>query len=224
MVAVWGSWFGRYVSSHGTYLLIPSIFLLTSRHRIYQTLPSYCTDPGFPTDPTISHAHKLRFSNLNAFLAQLTEAAWAEVPYPAPQPAVLPNTISPIDMSTRAIWTMRQALEEEDDAGSGAEQHSTEVEASTAAVWAACEWFVYASDRLWAHVEAGLVYDGEEKGLHVESGMTYLSRGWRGFERDRWDVWEEKLRELEGACVDEESKARLRGALANMRRVREGVK
>lgn len=167
--------------------------------------------------------HRLRFANLNAFYAQLTEATWkdicdgttkpatwyhGDVPYPSPP--VSENIVTPIDMSLRAIQAMN-ALEY--DSGL-----SLSTESTTAGVWAACEWFVYASDRLGAHVRAGLTYGKE---CNPGCGKKYVDKGWRGFERDRWDIWEAKLKELEAACMDVESKARLQKALAHMRRVRE---
>lgn len=170
----------------------------------------------------MSSTHRLRFANLNAFYAQLTEATWVDIcdgktqpatwyhgDLPYPSPPLAENTVTPIDMSIRAIQAMH-ALE----CDSGL---PLSTEASTAAVWAACEWFVHASDRLWAHVRAGLTYGSE---CSPGCGKKYAHREWKGFEKDRWDIWETKLAELNAACVDEESKARLQQALTNMRRVR----
>lgn len=181
------------------------------------------TERKASTDPTMSSTHRLRFANLNAFYAQLTEATWADIcaertkpatwyhgDTPYPSPPVAENIVTPIDMSLRAIQAMH-ALEY--DSGL-----PLSTQATTAAVWAACEWFVHASDRLWAHVRAGLTYGNE---CNPGRGKKYVGKGWRGFERDRWDIWQAKLVELEEACVDVESKARLQKALANMRRVRD---
>lgn len=199
----------------------------------------------------MSPAHRLRFANLHALYAQLTEATWTDIcdgttepaswcdrrkttlPYPLP-PAVSRFTVTPLDMSMRAIWTLCVALEEDEDVDDEAIMQSggllglphpmalddtyeiiTDVPTpTTAAAWAAYAWFTHAPRRLWAHVRAGLVYS-------EESFAGRLSAKYRGFERDRWDAWEARLTEWEGECVDGESKARLQCALANMRRVRE---
>lgn len=171
----------------------------------------------------MSPAHRLRFTNHNAFYAQLTEATWAEIcagttrhaswshgHVPYPWPPLCNNTVTPIDMSMRAIHVMQDAFEHDSDL-------PMSTEATTAAVWSACAWFEHAPDRLWAHVKAGLIYRRSAK---TNCGKKYMHRGWRGFERERWDVWEARLGELEGACVDVESRARLQKALAAMRRVR----
>lgn len=174
-------------------------------------------------------AQRLRFANLTALHAQLTEATWKDLAsgatkvgswYPAdkvftpfwapyPSPPVSEYMLTSLDMSIRAIETV---LVLECDSGL-----PLATEATTAAVWAACEWFVHASDRLWKHVKAGWIFG---KNYEPWCGEKYARRDWRGFERGRWDVWEARLAELEAACTDVESKARLHNAMANMRRAR----
>jgi hypothetical protein len=60
---------------------------------------------------------------------------------------------------------------------------------------AAAAWFAYAAPTLWALSEQG----NEFQGKIAKQGQAVKEKQWRGFNKERWQFWEEKL----GACGDE---------------------
>src|SRR6185437_10550527 len=116
---------------------------------------------------------KKRWANLNAFLAQLSQAA--DFHYTAPNE---PPNFHPIDKSLRAIWTISNALENE--------EHPSKTPVNTAARRAVCLWFIYAADRLWANVQNGRIY------------VRGFGAG-PGYKRERWNVWEQGLQDAKAA-------------------------
>jgi hypothetical protein len=60
---------------------------------------------------------------------------------------------------------------------------------------AAAAWFAYAAPTLWALSEQ----DNEFQGKIAKQGQAVKEKQWRGFNKERWQFWEEKL----GACGDE---------------------
>lgn len=148
--------------------------------------------------------HQQRWTNLNAFIAQLSQAA--DIHYESSDE---PLNIHALDKSLRAIWTMQKALEDE--------EHPPETLVNTAAMRAACLWFIYASDRLWANVQNGRKYD---KSCGAGSkNPKYSEKGWNGFGRERWDIWEQGLQDAKVACTDEngDMKELIEDALAHMK-------
>jgi hypothetical protein len=60
---------------------------------------------------------------------------------------------------------------------------------------AAAAWFAYAAPTLWA-----LSGEGKEfQGKIAKQGQACKGKEWRGFNKERWEFWEEKLR----SCGDE---------------------
>lgn len=88
--------------------------------------------------------------------------------------------------------------------------------ANNSSMRAACLWFIHASERLWAHVLNDRRYD---KSCGAGCRM-YDWKGWTGFHRERWSVWEESLREARDACTDEDMKRMIGDALMHMERAR----
>jgi hypothetical protein len=60
---------------------------------------------------------------------------------------------------------------------------------------AAAAWFAYAAPTLWALSEQGKEFQGKI----AKQGQAIKEKQWRGFNKERWQFWEEKL----GACGDE---------------------
>jgi hypothetical protein len=60
---------------------------------------------------------------------------------------------------------------------------------------AAAAWFAYAAPTLWALSEQGKEFQGKI----AKQGQAVKEKQWRGFNKERWQFWEEKL----GACGDE---------------------
>lgn len=169
--------------------------------------------------------HQRRFVNLNAFLAQLTQAADFEYHFEQPGGPAIYFARCPLDESAMMIRAMQFAFEDGFEIiRTDPRVFLTEEAAGIAALWAACEWFIHAADRLWANVENKLIWKDPSESS-VGPGAAFAAKGWKGFERERWDVWEQFLRALEWACEPEKhenTRRRLRDALAQMQRARKG--
>jgi hypothetical protein len=75
---------------------------------------------------------------------------------------------------------------------------------------AAAAWFAYAAPTLWALSEQGKEFQGKI----AKQGQACQGKEWRGFNKERWAFWEEKLR----ACGDEvELVAKAREAVKSAR-------
>lgn len=90
--------------------------------------------------------------------------------------------------------------------------------AKTAAMEAACIWFIHAAARVWDNVRYGRTYDPEEFGTGPGC-KRFAARGWKGYEQDRWEVWGERLRKARGVCGDERMRGLIDEALGCMSRV-----
>ncbi|GFG03318.1 hypothetical protein IFM5058_01369 [Aspergillus udagawae] len=154
-----------------------------------------------PCDAKLASEQCGRWANLNAFLAQLTQTA--EIHYPPSKEEV---RFSPVDKSLRAIWTMAMALENERSPASLGD---------TAAMEAACLWFIYAAERLWANVLNDRTYP---EAAGAGPGKRCEEKGWTGYTRERWGVWEDALKEARAACENERMWKLIDDALASLRR------
>ncbi|KGO38590.1 Protein of unknown function DUF3632 [Penicillium expansum] len=154
-----------------------------------------------PCDATLDSKQRERWVNLNAFLAQLTQSA--DIHYPLPSEEV---RYSALDKSLRAIWTMAMALENERPPASLGD---------TAAMEAACQWFIYAAERLWVNVLNSRTYP-EVAG--AGPGKRYEEEGWTGYTGERWGIWEEALNEAKAKCEGERMLKLIDDALASLKR------
>ncbi|OQE05223.1 hypothetical protein PENVUL_c026G08651 [Penicillium vulpinum] len=154
-----------------------------------------------PCDGALDSKQRERWVNLNAFLAQLTQAA--EIHYPLPNEEV---RYFALDKSLRAIWNMAMALENEDPPASLGD---------TAVMEATCQWFIYAAGRLWANVLNRRTYPGA---AGAGPGKRYGEKGWTGYTEERWGIWEEALDEARAQCQDERMAKLIDDALASLRR------
>ncbi|ETS77090.1 hypothetical protein PFICI_10964 [Pestalotiopsis fici W106-1] len=185
--------------------------LLVDSGRLFQDLPSF----GYteleswvqfggahvdPCDPDMIPEQKQRFANLNAFIAQLSQAADVSV--------TPPDQIHPLDKTLHAIWTMQKAFENKS-------RLPAEL-VDTAAMRAACMWFIYASDRLMDNVRSFRTFmDSASAGAH-NSREEYASQGYKGYALGRWQLWRQGLGQALEACSDEETKLLIGDALAKM--------
>jgi hypothetical protein len=115
--------------------------------------------------------------NLNAFLAQLTNKS--DVWHPR----------DPFNLSTFALWALRGGLEENDE--SQAEDH--------VALRAAAVWMIYAAARIWEASSGGLDLDGHSG----RGGTLYHGRHWKGFNKERWNVWKKTFIESRSKLEDD---------------------
>ncbi|KAL4888819.1 hypothetical protein BDV59DRAFT_210937 [Aspergillus ambiguus] len=152
-----------------------------------------------PCDTALDSKQRDRWANLNAFLAQLTQAA--DIHY-TPHNEV---RFSPLDKSLRAIWIMAMALENERPPASLGD---------TAAMQAACQWFIYAAERLWANTLNNRIYP---EAAGAGPGKRYEAEGWTGYTRGRWEIWEDALKDARASCENERMWKLIDDALASLR-------
>ncbi|KAJ5116679.1 hypothetical protein N7456_001027 [Penicillium angulare] len=176
-----------------------------------------CIDP---CDPKMNADQRDRWTKLNAFDAQLTQAA--DVIYPPPEVYRYPKEgikfpIHPLDKSLRAMQVMQMTLESDHAVGSLVD---------TAAMEATCLWFIYAADQLWANSVKDYTYPRSySTGPGGKLWGVCRNKHWSGFTRDRWEVWEEVLEDASGTWGDERMMNMINEALESMRRaVRNKVK
>ncbi|KAJ5475728.1 hypothetical protein N7539_008015 [Penicillium diatomitis] len=152
-----------------------------------------------PCDSALGPEQRDRWVKLNAFLAQLTQAAPVGYPSPGEEARFLP-----LDESLRAVWAISMALENES---------SPATLNNTAAMEAACQWFVFAADRLWANVVNNRQYP---KQAGAGPGKRYSEKEWTGYSRERWAIWENALKEAQEACQDPRMAKLIRHALEKL--------
>ncbi|KAH1295445.1 hypothetical protein KXW98_005601 [Aspergillus fumigatus] len=162
-----------------------------------ETWSEFGGDYKDPCDITLASEQRDRWTKLNAFLAQLTQAA--DIHYPPPGEEV---RFFPLDKSLRAIWVMAMAFENERPPSSLGD---------TAAMEAACLWFIYAAKRLWANVVNNRTYPAV---AGAGPGKRYEAAGWTGYTRERWGIWEDALKEARAACKIERMRVLINNALA----------
>ncbi|KAI1179058.1 hypothetical protein F4777DRAFT_16132 [Nemania sp. FL0916] len=185
----------------------------TDRRRLFQDLPSFgyveletwCEFGGAYKDPCdldMAPQQKHRFANLNAFIAQLSQAADVE--------NVPEGQLHPLDKTLHAIWTMQKALENK--------SHLPAELADSAAMRAACLWFLYASDRLMNNVRDHRTFKDNGGAGSSNSRREYASQGYKGYALGRWQRWQQGLEEASDACEDDETKALIEKAIVQMER------
>lgn len=84
----------------------------------------------------------------------------------------------------------------------------------TAVMEAACQWFIYAAERLWVNVLNSRTYP-EEAG--AGPGKKYEEKGWTGYTRERWGIWEDALKGARAECQDERMWKLIDDALGSLR-------
>ncbi|KAJ5210538.1 hypothetical protein N7472_000677 [Penicillium cf. griseofulvum] len=134
-------------------------------------------------DPDMELDQRNRWAKLNIFLAQLTQAA--DVEYKSPLQAWISDAM---DLSHMGLCGLRHVFED----GIPSEQV-----ASTAGLPGVCHWLICAGDRLWENVLNGRKYNKYDG----RPGEMYSNRSWRGFERERWDIWVQGLRDAKARCT-----------------------
>jgi hypothetical protein len=125
--------------------------------------------------------------NINAFTASLVAAAESKA---QGRP----------DFSLYCIWTVRDGLEEEVDM------------LPEVSIAAAATWFVFAAPTIKKYCKEGKSFDGKM----AKGGFEFKGRGWTGFSEERWGVWEERLKLVEGRVKDETTKQLVEQAVKAM--------
>jgi len=173
---------------------------------ILDDIPGDCANHNItdPSDSSPNPDEESQYYNKVAFLAQLTSSRANFVPNPE-------EHLGPFDFSLYALRDFRQAFE------STAEPHAP----TTTLLRSTALWMVYAADRLWANVEANR--DHRHKSSNSNPGgagdaYAKTKKHWVGFNRERWDIWVQGLRN--GVEIgDEETKGLVKRALEEVGRV-----
>ncbi|KAI7083711.1 Transaldolase [Hortaea werneckii] len=130
---------------------------------------------------------KRHWINVNAWTAKMVSAAHARE---ADEP----------DLSLYCVWTLRMALE-------------TEAQPSNVSLSAAAVWLIYAAPTIWHFCLQGKTFDGKV----AKPGPRAKDQEWRGFTRERWQAWMQRLiSELEGQISDGVTKQMVDQALRAM--------
>jgi len=129
-------------------------------------------------DVQLSAEKKGRLVNLVAFTAQLTQAAPPELAYGN----------NPLHWAHIALWSMRAAFED------GIQLHEI---VGTTTLQVACLWFTYAVDAVWACVEKELQGGND---FISGPGSQYKGKDWKGFNKERWDIWVHRLEQARRLC------------------------
>ncbi|KAJ5192735.1 hypothetical protein N7449_008877 [Penicillium cf. viridicatum] len=158
--------------------------------RVWSHLPSltfwvreiWTDQMKYLSDPDMEPEQQIRWAKLNIFLAKVTQAA--DVEYTSPLQVWISDAM---DVSHMGLRGLRHVFEE---------GILSERVASTAGLLGVCYWLICAGDRLWENVlncRRYNKYDGRP-------GEMYSNRGWKGFERERWDIWVQGLRDTKATC------------------------
>ncbi|QBZ65188.1 hypothetical protein PoMZ_06894 [Pyricularia oryzae] len=120
------------------------------------------------------------FNNQSAFLARLTALAYSEG-----------ATKSPLDYSLYALWSFRDAFEQSSQ--------------SLAAAKNSAIWINYAPSAL-----QGLASKSQDLPDNIgNAGPEYSSKGWKGFNQERWGVWKQGFQDaIQQADADAEQDTR----------------
>ncbi|KAJ4154439.1 hypothetical protein NW765_015197 [Fusarium oxysporum] len=120
------------------------------------------------------------FVNINGFFARATAAGVD-------------------DLSLFAIWTLREAPEDP-----AADKIS---ETSPKLLKASSVWFIYAADALAKASKDGKQFDGKVAKPGASLTEFKDEAGWRGFNNDRWKVWQDRFSTLKEADIPQDSKS-----------------
>lgn len=146
-------------------------------------------------DPDLTREERLRWESKNAFLAQLL--AVAEIDFKDA------SKFSPIDFSSYALRANVVAFE----------RNAPARMSGITAVRTAAYWFIYAADKLWDNVE-------NERSLESwGAGDKYKDKGWKGYNCERWTIWEHGLRNFLANGTDPVTKDIVEAALEQIERV-----
>ena len=138
-------------------------------------------------DPNLSPESKQKWINQSGLLAQIFAIEF------------------PFDLSIFALWTFREGLEENMPSNISID----------AGVEAACWWFIYAADKLWACVQKCQEYENR-RGM---GGGGYYTKEWKGYNLERWAVWQQSLSQALNTSQNEGTKKLIQAALDRIKRV-----
>lgn len=105
----------------------------------------------------------------------------------------------PLDYSLNGLWTLRSALEE---------QSNDKTDAQAGAVWAE-----YAAKSIWKMCKDGKEFQGR---MGAPGSAYSQNKSWKGFSKERWQVWYEEFGKLKDRHDDKDTKTVLEAAIRKM--------
>lgn len=103
------------------------------------------------------------------------------------------------DYSLFAIWTIRTALEDQD-------------QPDDVSIAAAAVWLVYGASAIYDFSQQSKSFDGKV----AAPGALFSGQNWTGFSSSRWDVWRQRLSDLQAALSNEDNAQLVQQALDAM--------
>ncbi|KAI5236193.1 hypothetical protein E4T42_09529 [Aureobasidium subglaciale] len=156
--------------------------------KVWQGLPLFGQQVrecwNFPDDKEVDTQTRDTWINVNAFVARLTAAAVNE--HGGERPGY-----NALDFSLYGIWSLRSAFEEELSNLPG----KTTVDAS---LGAAAVWILYAGPTLKGLSDSEKSFSGKV----AKPGFNCKDKEWRGFAKERWQLWAKELAQAEDKVQD----------------------
>ncbi|KAI4739904.1 hypothetical protein E4T50_09647 [Aureobasidium sp. EXF-12298] len=140
---------------------------------------------NFPDDKEVDTKTRDAWINVNAFVARLTAAAVNEHGGER-------QDYSALDYSLYGLWSLRSAFEED----------LSNLPAKTtidASVGAAAVWILYAGPTLKGLSDSNKTYSGKV----AKPGFKCKDQEWRGYTKDRWQVWTKELAQAKDLVQDD---------------------
>ncbi|CAD0106161.1 unnamed protein product [Aureobasidium uvarum] len=170
--------------------------------KVWQGLPLFGQQArecwNFPNDKEVDTKTREAWINVNAFVARLTAAAVNE--HGGERPGY-----NALDYSLYGIWSLRSALEEETENLPG----KTTIDAS---IGAAAAWILYAGRTLKGLSDSDKTYSGKV----AKPGFKCKDQDWRGYNKDRWQLWTKELAESKNLVQDDGIQDLVKQALETM--------
>lgn len=125
---------------------------------------------------TASQEAQSTWLNLNAFSATLLATGYSKAVFQ--------------ELSLFGLWTIRTALEEEEQPDPIAQD-------------AAALWFILSSPVLWDLCHQSKTFDGKI----AKPGFMFKDESWRGFSKERWQTWEKRMQGAGSSALVEKARS-----------------
>ncbi|KAI4837591.1 hypothetical protein E4T44_08269 [Aureobasidium sp. EXF-8845] len=154
---------------------------------------------NFPDDKEVDIKTRDTWINVNAFVARLTAAAvndhGGERQY-----------YNALDFSLYGVWSLRSALEED------LSNLPAKITAD-ASIGAAAVWILYAGPTLKGLSDSDKTYSGKV----ARPGFKCKDQEWRGYTKDRWQMWTKELAQVKDLVQDSSIRELVENALKVMK-------
>jgi hypothetical protein len=171
--------------------------------KVWKGLPLFGQEAreswNFADDKEVDTKTRDGWININAFVARLTAAAINE--HGGERPGY-----NALDFSLYGVWSIRSALEED----------LTILPAKTttdASIGAAAAWILYAGPTLKGLSDSDKTYSGKV----ARPGFKCKDQEWRGYTKDRWQVWTKELAQAKDLVQDKSIQELVENALKVMK-------